>query len=218
MTLWTLLENDHADIAVVGQAIVRASGHEAARIRERLLSEMADDIEAHFEAEEDGLFHALGDKQQVRALVADLKAEHEEIEEQLDRLTRIAKKNSAEWTSRFEDFSALLQRHFHREERELFMQAKALLTGQELHEAMRDYIRGKTEEIWNRHRRFGLRPRAIWAGIAVVAAGLVLAAERKGYVRLWFPNGAQRAGIRGGRSVEPRREHSRREVPPDGGP
>ena len=74
------------------------------------------------------------------------------------------------------------------------MQAEALLTGQELHQAMCDYIRGKTEEVWNRHRRFGFRPRAIWAGIAVVAAGLVLAAERKGYVRRWLSNGASTRG------------------------
>jgi hemerythrin-like domain-containing protein len=186
MTLWTMLENDHADIALVGQAVLRASRHGAARIRERLASEMADDIEAHFEAEEDGLFDALKKKEQLRALVARLKAEHEEIEEELDCLTRSAKKNSVEWTSRFEDFSALLGRHFHREERELFLQAEFLLTGQELQEAMHDYLKRKTEEIWSKHRRFGLRPRAIWAGIAVVAAGLMLAAERKGYVRRWL--------------------------------
>jgi hemerythrin-like domain-containing protein len=194
MTLWTLLENDHADIAVVGKAILRASGQEAARSRERLVSEMADDIEAHFEAEEDGLFDALDKKEQLRALVASLKAEHGEIEEVLGRLTRTAKKNTVEWTSRFEDFSALLGRHFHREERELFLQAEALLTGQELQEAMHDYIKKKTEEVWNRHRRFGLRTRAIWAGIAVVAAGLMLAAERKGYVRLWLRNAAPPRG------------------------
>jgi hemerythrin-like domain-containing protein len=184
MTLWTLLKNDHTDITAIGHTILRATDRGAIRNRERLVSELADELEAHFEAEEDGLFDALEDKEQVRDLVASLTAEHEEIEEELARLAKIGKKNTVEWTSRFEDFTYLLDQHFHREEHELFPQAETLLTGDELREAMHDYIEEKSEEIRDRHRRFGLGPAALWAGAAVVAAaGLVLAAERSGYLK-----------------------------------
>jgi iron-sulfur cluster repair protein YtfE (RIC family) len=184
MTLWTLLKNDHVDITAIGHTILRATDKGALRSRERLVAEMADEIEAHFEAEEDGLFDALKRKEQVRELVRRLEAEHEEIEEELARLARIGRKNTIEWASRFEDFTYLLDRHFHREEHELFPQAQTILTGDELRDATREYMDEKAEEIRARHRRFGIGSTAVWAGAAfVAAAGLVLAAERKGYFR-----------------------------------
>ena len=187
MTLWNLLRNDHANITAIGHTILRAVDRGAVRNRERLVAELQDEIETHFEAEEDGLLDALEDSEQVRDLVRSLESEHEQIEEELARLAREGRKNTAEWTSRFEDFTYFLDRHFHREEHELFPHAEALLSGEELGEAMREYIEEKTEEIRDRRRRFGLNSTAIWAGAAVVAAaGLVLAAERTGYLRRWL--------------------------------
>jgi hemerythrin-like domain-containing protein len=186
MTLWTLLKNDHTDITAIGHTILRATDRGAVRNRERLVSELRDEIEAHFEAEEDGLFEALEDHEEVADLVRSLEAEHEDIEEELARLARIGKKNTVEWTSRFEDFTYLLDRHFHREEHELFPRAETLLTGDALHEATRDYIEEKAEEIRDRRGGVGIGPIAIWAGAAIIGgAGLVLAAERAGYFRRW---------------------------------
>jgi iron-sulfur cluster repair protein YtfE (RIC family) len=105
MTLWTLLKNDHADISAISRMIVRATDRGAVRNRERLVSELRDELKAHFEGEEDGLFDALERNHRVGDLIRSLEAEHEEIEQELARLARIGRMNTGEWTSRFEDFT-----------------------------------------------------------------------------------------------------------------
>ncbi len=218
MTLLKLLRNDHTDITAIGEMVLRAVDRGAIRNRERLVSELADELEAHFEAEEDGLFEVLEDKEQARDLVRTLEKEHEDLEEELARLARSHHKNTAEWTSRFEDFSYRLDRHFHREEHELFPQAETLLSADELETALRDYIEEKEEEIRERHGHPKLKRGALWAGAALVAAaGLVFAAERTGHLRRWRAAGPD-LGDAPSRTVKTRsrRNRARRESDPAG--
>jgi hemerythrin-like domain-containing protein len=184
MTLWTLLKNDHANITTLGHTVLRATDTGAVRNRERLVSELQAELEAHFEAEEDSLFKALADDHQVRDLVASLKTEHQRIEEELTRLAKVKSKNTVAWTSSFEDFTYLVDSHFHVEEHELFPQAEALLASDEAVKAMRDFIDEKGDEIRERRRNLGIGAKTLWTGAALLAAAwLVLAARRGWYSR-----------------------------------
>ncbi|MBM0207180.1 hemerythrin domain-containing protein [Micromonospora sp. STR1s_5] len=159
MTLWKLLRNDHANITAVGHAVLRTPASGGGRNRHRLVAELSDEIEAHFEAEEDTLFEALEDDQEVRDLVSSLKAEHKQIEDDLARLAEARNNDGVSWTSRFADFTYRLDRHFHREEHELFPEAEALLSIEETDETLRRFIEEKGDELRARRRNLGIGQR-----------------------------------------------------------
>jgi hemerythrin-like domain-containing protein len=186
MDIWTLIRNDHQNITALGYTILRALDRGVVRNRERLVSELADELEAHFEAEEDSVYEALAGKEGVADLLASLQEEQERIEEEIGRLASSKRKNTADWTSRFEDFTYLVDTHFHREEHELIPRAQELLTGDAIAGLAHAYIEEKAEEIRERRPRSRIVPAAIWAGAALAAvAGLAVAAERTGYLRRW---------------------------------
>jgi hemerythrin-like domain-containing protein len=149
-----LIVNDHANIVSLCRDVLRATPGGDARSRERLFSHLNDELRWHIEAEEDSLYEALEEHERAKRLIDELEDEHEEIEAELGRLSSARYKGSREWTQRFEDFSYLLDRHFHREERELLPLVRDILDPEQTRELLHEFAEEKAEEI--REARQGL--------------------------------------------------------------
>jgi hemerythrin-like domain-containing protein len=193
MDIWRLITNDHANITDLGRAILRSIGTGAVRSRDRLFDDLDGQLRRHFEAEEDSLYEALEDHERTRRLISELEDEHEEIERQLASLGRVRNKNTREWTDRFEDFTYLLDRHFHREEHELFPLAREILSADELQEVRQEFVEEKLEELREQHGTWGISSGVLWGALAGAAAGaLAFAAWRRGYLRALTTSGLDR--------------------------
>src|SRR4051794_24405647 len=184
MDIWRLITNDHANITDLGRAILRSIETGVVRSRDRLFDDLDGQLRRHFEAEEDSLYEALEDHERTRGLIDELEDEHEEIERQLTSLGRVRDKNTREWTDRFEDFTYLLDRHFYREEHELFPLAREILSADDLQEVRQEFVEEKLEELREQRGSWGIPSGVLWGALAGAAAGaLAFAAWRKGYLR-----------------------------------
>jgi hemerythrin-like domain-containing protein len=170
-----LIVNDHANIVSLCRDVLRTTPNGDARSRERLFSQLNDELRWHIEAEEDSLYEALEDHDRTKQLIDELEDEHEQIEEELGRLAAARYKGSREWTQRFEDFSYLLDRHFHREEHELLPLAREILDPEQARELLHEFAEEKAEEIREaRQGLWGSLPTGVLVGaLAGAAAGAV---------------------------------------------
>ncbi|MCB5177197.1 hemerythrin domain-containing protein [Microvirga lenta] len=197
MDLWHLITNDHANIAELCGEIPRALPDGGVRSRDRLFSELHDELRRHMEAEEESLYDALEDHDRTEHLIAELEHEHEEIERRLGELARVHDKGSRDWTMRFRDLAALIEEHFHREEHELFPAARELLHDEQVHDIRHEFIEEKSEAL--RGGYYGWASSGILLGaMAGAAAGaLVFAAWRRGsFGAIGAPDLARRLGAR----------------------
>lgn len=158
MEPWHLIANDHANIASLCSDILRTTPGAGAISRERLFDELDGELRRHLEAEQDSLYEALEDHARTERLIDELEDEHDEIAERLGRLARARDKGGRQWTQEFEDFSYLLDRHFHREEHQLLPVAREILDAGQIRTLRHEFAEEKIEAL--RQAREGL-----WGGI-----------------------------------------------------
>jgi hemerythrin-like domain-containing protein/DNA-binding MarR family transcriptional regulator len=183
MDPWHLIANDHANIVSLCSDILRAMPGASATSRERLFDELEGELRRHLEAEEDSLYEALEDHPRTKRLINELEDEHDKIAGRLSRLAHALDKGRREWSQEFEDFSYLLDRHFHREERELLPLAREILDAGQIQKLRHDFAEEKIEELRKaRHGLWGGVPTGMLVGALVGAAAgaVVFTAWRKG--------------------------------------
>lgn len=175
MDIWKLIETDHANITDLGRLLLRSTG-EGVRDRDRLFAELDLALKRHLEAEEGSLYEALEDDERLGPSIRELTKEHAQIRAGLDALAE-GDKDGREWTDRFEDFTYLLDRHFHVEQHELLPAAREALAGRDLQELRHEFAEEKIEALraarrWDRGFPYGLVLGSL-AGAAVVALAAV---------------------------------------------
>ncbi|AWN45082.1 hemerythrin domain-containing protein [Methylobacterium terrae] len=211
MDIWRLIERDHANIAQLIREIPNAlNGPGVVRSRERLLSDLLDELHAHAVSVDAGLLTLLDRYAEARALVEGLRREHEEVMGDLDRLARTRRPASG-WLNTFEDVTYGVDRHLHRHWHELVPLARRVLSEQEIREAATAFVRARSRVLRTAGRGSGASGGsgdlvvAAVAGLAIAGAGLL----------------AWRSGLLGGASVPsrtPTRERGERDGPRRGQP
>ncbi|MBA1159333.1 hemerythrin domain-containing protein [Microvirga mediterraneensis] len=185
MDLWQLITNDHANVADLCSAILRALPNGSVRSRDRLVDELDSELRRHFEAEEESLFDALEDHDRTRRLIDELEDEHEEIERRLAELVRVPDKGSQNWTLDFRSLATLLEEHFRREEDELLPDAREILSEEQVWELRHEFAEEKIEHLRRHHRQGSAASSGLLLGVLVGAAAgaLAFAAWRSGFTR-----------------------------------
>ncbi|HLY18843.1 MAG TPA: hemerythrin domain-containing protein [Bryobacteraceae bacterium] len=117
-------------LSVLTRRSLAADGSPAniAKLAQRAVDRYEIELSNHFEIEEQILFPAIQDALGPQPLVADLIAQHRELEGIIEQLRR------APTAALLEQFCALLANHIRREENELFQMAQAQLPACVLHE------------------------------------------------------------------------------------
>jgi hemerythrin-like domain-containing protein len=210
MDIWHLITNDHANITELGRAILRSIGSGVVRSRDRLFDELEGQLRRHIKAEEDSLYEVLEDHERTRGHINELEDEHDEIKRQLTSLGRIRNKNTREWTDQFEDFTYLVDRHFYREERELFPIAREILGPDDLQELRQEFVKEKLEDLREQRRTWGVSSGVLLGALAGAAAGaLAFAAWRSGYLRAITASPSDRRFLAGYAEVKRRSQDNR---------
>ncbi|AWN43372.1 hemerythrin domain-containing protein [Methylobacterium durans] len=187
MDLWRFIERDHENISQLIRDIPYAlNGPGVVRSRERLLSDLIGELEAHSKALEASLYAPLRQHEKTAKLVTDLHREHGAFMKQLGALAKYRRKGSEGWLNAFEDATFLVDQHLHRHAHELVPPARALLSSEEIEAATRAYVRAKVKVLKARRGvlgRLGAEEVALIATVGAVAAGLGFLAWRTGLLR-----------------------------------
>lgn len=180
MDIWRLIDRDHSNIAQLIREIPNAlNGPGVVRSRERLLSDLLDELHAHAVAIDAGLLAPLGRRPEARALVEELRREHEAVMGDLDRLARSRRRPASGWLNTFEDVTYGVDRHLHRHGDELVPLARRLLSEPELREAATAFVRARSRVLRGAGRgadasaRSGDLVVAAAAGLAIAGAALL---------------------------------------------
>ena len=202
MDIIRLIANDHANITHLCQAIPRAVGGGAGimRTRDRLFGDLVTELDRHLEAKEESLYEALEEHPRTRAVVDQLEDQADEIRDGLARLAKAGTKNSRAWTDAFEDFSYLIDQHFHTESHELIPAAVEVLGPSQIRDLVHDFIEEKVEALRRSLRRGRIRSTATIVGGALAgAAVLALAATvwRAGSLRAFTASLPERQSLPG---------------------
>jgi gas vesicle protein len=203
MDLWQMIAHDHDNITDLGRTVLHGMSG-GVRSRDRLLDQLDGELRRHMEAMEESVYDALEDHDEVEDLVEELEDEQEEIGRELTRLARSGDKDGPDWTNRFEDFTYLLDQHFHRQAHELLPAARRILSPDQARALRHEFVEAKIEAL--RAGRGGNSTGLLLGALAGVAAGaLVFAAWRSGQLRALTATGPERRFLHNYAEVRRRR-------------
>ncbi|MGE7417082.1 hemerythrin domain-containing protein [Methylobacterium tarhaniae] len=188
MDIWRLIDRDHANITQLIREIPNAlNGPGVVRSRERLLSDLIDELHVHAVAVDAGLMTLLERHEEGRALVGELRREHRQAAAQLDALAQSNPGRVAGWLDRFEDVTYLVDQHLHRHGHELLPLARRLLSDQDIDAATTAFVRAKGRALRADGRgpgaAAGSGELALAVTVGLVAAGAAWLAWRSGLLR-----------------------------------
>lgn len=148
MDLWQLIERDHENISQLIRDIPYAlNGPAVVRSRERMVDNLMDELEAHYEALDYSLYARLRRHEQTAQLVKDLQREPATFMKRLGALAKHRRKGSQGWLNDFEDATLLVDQYLDRHTRALVPHAHALLSSDELEGAKRAFVRSKVKTL-----------------------------------------------------------------------
>lgn len=154
MDIWQLIGRDHENIAQLIREIPYAlNGPGVVRSRERMLSDLMDELELHAVALDASLYAPLSRGSRTAGLIEELRRGHSEFARQLRTLFRSRQAPSQGWLNAFEDVTFLVDQHLHRHTHELIPAARKLLSPDEVGNATRVFIRAKTKALQSQRRK-----------------------------------------------------------------
>lgn len=125
MDLYQLLRQDHQKVKRLFERIDDTFGA-TTKSRERLFSELKQELELHSELEESHFYPALEQQEELQDLIEDAREEHAEMAELLAALDE-GDKDDEEWASQLEELRETVETHVEEEEGEIFPKAQELL-------------------------------------------------------------------------------------------
>lgn len=188
MDIWQLIERDYANINHLIREIPNAlNGPGVVRNRERLLSDLLDELHTYAVAMGYSLLNPLYFHDEAKNLVDQINQEHRIFIGKLKELLVYGKNNPQGWLNSFEDATYLLDQSLHRHRNELLPMARRLLSPQEISAAAPMFIRAKSQAL-----RAGGRGKQASAGssefflvaaVSMAVMGVALLAWRFGLLR-----------------------------------
>lgn len=140
MDLWELITNDHANIDEMFREVL---GAVEASDRDRRFDQLKHDLERHTRAEEDVFYPALERHEATRRFIVKARREHAEVKRMVEQLAQ-GRKDSEDWTRRFEQLQQRVRHHVQEEEGEIIPAAQSVLDARQanelLHRMERDMI------------------------------------------------------------------------------
>lgn len=125
MDLYQLLRQDHQKVKRLFERIDDTFGA-TTKSRERLFSELKQELELHSELEESHFYPALEQQEELQDLIEDAREEHAEMAELLAALDE-GDKDDEEWADQLEELRETVETHVEEEEGEIFPKAQELL-------------------------------------------------------------------------------------------
>jgi iron-sulfur cluster repair protein YtfE (RIC family) len=129
MDLYQLLKQDHQKAKRLFEQLSDTSDR-AVKSRERLFTQLKQELELHTEVEEQHFYPALRDQEETRDLVEEALEEHSEVKEMLEELDSADKEDDG-WAEQLAELQENVEHHVQEEETQLFPRAQKVLKKEE---------------------------------------------------------------------------------------
>lgn len=130
MDIFQILKKDHQAAKSLFKKL-ETTGPRATKSREKLFSQLKEDLEAHSHGEESVFYPALREHTELEAMVEEAMKEHEEVSNLLEEIEELGS-DSEEWSSKIAELKKSVLHHVKEEEGEIFKKAKSVLEKEEI--------------------------------------------------------------------------------------
>lgn len=132
MDAFTLLKNDHAEVSALF-AQTEATDEQNAAARQQLYQQFKQALDIHAHIEETILYPVLKAANETRDITIEAYEEHQEVKDLLAQLADTPA-DSEDWTDTFAELKDAVEHHVDEEENEMFVQARDVLSPQQIDE------------------------------------------------------------------------------------
>ena len=137
MIIYDLLKQDHRKTKeLIGE--IEATTDGAEKTRERLFSQVRDDLKIHTEFENHEFYPAVRKGAGATQLIDEGIKEHEQVEALIKELDRESK-TSQEWMSKLKKLEQMVEHHVREEEGEIFKKAREAISDDDARRMGEDY-------------------------------------------------------------------------------
>jgi hemerythrin superfamily protein len=141
MDIFQILKKDHQAVNELFKKL-EATGSRAAKSREKLFSQLKNDLEAHAHGEEDVFYPVLKEHAEMQENVEEGLEEHEKVATLLEELDELDT-DSEEWNSKLVELKENVLHHVKEEEGEIFKKAKTILSKEEIQTLAKEFQEAK---------------------------------------------------------------------------
>ncbi len=137
------LAKEHGEISVLMKRLSSSSDEE---LRRELFPKIREELLAHTKGEEQEFYPLLENHEPSRALAAQARRDHQEIESILEQL-HMSGFGDPSWGHRFEQLVRSVEAHVQMEENQLFPKAKDVMTAREIKESEKRFVLARKREL-----------------------------------------------------------------------
>jgi hemerythrin superfamily protein len=141
MDIFQILKKDHQTVKELFKKL-EATGPRAAKSREKLFSQLKNDLEAHTHGEEETFYSALKEHTEMQDNIEEAMDEHETVASLLEELEELDQE-SEEWSSKLAEIKKNVLHHVKEEEGEIFKKARNVLTKEQLQTLGKEFQNAK---------------------------------------------------------------------------
>jgi hemerythrin superfamily protein len=143
MDIFQILKKDHQTVKELFKKL-EATTPRAIKGREKLFSQLKNDLEAHSHGEEATFYSILKEQEEMQENVEEAMDEHETVATLLEELEELDKE-SEEWDSKLEELKKNVLHHVKEEEGEIFKKAKNVLSKEQLQTLGKEFQSAKKQ-------------------------------------------------------------------------
>ncbi len=141
MDIFQILKKDHQTVKELFKKL-EATSPRAAKSREKLFSQLKNDLEAHSHGEETVFYSTLKEHEEMQDQVEEAMEEHQTVATLLEELEEM-ENDSEEWSSKLTEIMKNVLHHVKEEEGEIFKKAKTILDKDQLQTLGKEFQQAK---------------------------------------------------------------------------
>ena len=153
MHVFSLLHEDHENVALIFKKIDSMKSQETAQTHEQLFKELSTELELHAKVEEDIVYPVFKKHGETRQIVEESVREHKEIDRLLSELKGM-RPDDQKWMGKLGELQRKVEHHVKEEEEDLFPQGRKIISEEQL-EQLGETFEEKKEEL--RGQRSGFK-------------------------------------------------------------
>jgi iron-sulfur cluster repair protein YtfE (RIC family) len=128
MDVFTLLKQDHQQVSALMEQV---EATDAPAGRQQLFNQIKQALDVHAHIEETIFYPVLKQAAETREITLEAYDEHQDIKDLLTQLAGLPP-DDEEWTDTFDELKQTIEHHVDEEENEMFVQARDVLSPQQL--------------------------------------------------------------------------------------
>ncbi|MEX2491738.1 MAG: hemerythrin domain-containing protein [Nitrospirales bacterium] len=143
MDIFQILKKDHQAVKDLFRKL-EGTGARASKSREKLFTQLKEDLEAHSQGEEAAFYSTLKEHTEMQAMIEEATEEHDEVANLLEEMEELDIE-SEDWTSKLAELQKNVLHHVKEEEGEIFKKAKEIMGKDEMQTLGKEFQSAKKQ-------------------------------------------------------------------------